>query len=410
MPLMRRFRLWLVFAAVVVAAGLAGARFVNRQSRRVAVARVQLGALESWITTNGTVEPSEPHVMSAPVSAFISAVRVVEGQKVSRGDLLLTLDVAPQRADLARAREELAKAQNELRVLESGGPIGERAQVDADLRKAEADIAQLQRARGATERLIAKQAATRDELDQTQLALTRAEATRDALARRTQELERDAALNLEVGRLAVRRASETVKLLETQVDSAAVRSPIDGTIYALPARAGNRVELGAVLARLANLRSVQVRAFVDEPDLAWVHEGQSVEVSWSAVPNRIWTGRTDRMAKSVVSRGDRMVGEVICSVENENQQLIPNLGVDVRIRAELRARTRLVPRQAVRTDQAGRYVFVVRNHTLERRAIVIDAASSTMYSIERGLTEGDEVALPGAVELRDGLRVDSEVR
>jgi HlyD family secretion protein len=196
-----------------------------------------------------------------------------------------------------------------------------------------------------------------------------------------------------------------VSLLDAQVRSADVRAPIEGTLYALPVRIGNRVETGTTLAEVADLRAMQIRAFVDEPELAAVREGLAVEVSWSAESNRVWKGHTERVPKNVVPRGDRMVGEVICSVKNDDEQLVPNLGVDVRIRLQARPRALLVPRQTVRSDQGGRYVFVVKGGTAERRLIAVDGASATSYAVARGLEEGDLVVLPGEVELRDAMRV-----
>src|SRR4029453_17627185 len=245
---------WLVLGGAAMATSFAAMRLLRSSAPEVAVARVQFGELESWITTNGVVEPREPYVIRAPVGAFVIAVQSVEGRKVRRGDSLLALDVAAQRADLARAREELVKAQNAARVLEAGPEGGEWAQVTSDFRKAEAEVLQLQRARDTTERLVAKQAANRDELDRAELALTRALATRDALARRQQELERVGPANADAARLAIERARETVSLLDAQVRSADVRAPIEGTVYALPVRVGNRVETGTTLAQVADLR------------------------------------------------------------------------------------------------------------------------------------------------------------
>jgi HlyD family secretion protein len=396
---------WLVLAGAVMATSFAAMRLLRSSAPEVAVARVQFGELETWITTNGVVEPREPYVIRAPVGAFVSAVQNVEGRKVRRGDSLLALDVAAQRADLARAREELVKAQNAALVLQVGPAGGEWAQVTSDFRKADAEVLQLQRAKDATERLVAKQAANRDELDRAELALTRALVTRDALARRQQELERMGPVNADAARLAIERARETVSLLDAQVRSADVRAPIEGTVYSLPVRVGNRVETGTTLAQVADLRAVQIRVFVDEPELAAIREGLPVEVSWSAESNRVWMGRTERVPKNVVPRGDRMVGEVICTVKNDDEQLVPNLGVDVRIRLQARPRALLVPRQAVRSDQGGRYVFVMKDRTAARRPIVVDGASATSYAVARGLEEGDLVVLPGDVELRDAMRV-----
>jgi HlyD family secretion protein len=402
-----RRRIWvgLALAAAVVVALVAGTRLTRPPVPSVAAARVHFGALESWISTNGIIEPVEPHVIASRVSAFVTAIAVAEGQSVARGDLLLTLDVEAQRAEVARAREVLARAENDARVYEAGGPAGVRAQADADLQTAEADVEHLRRERDATDRLVAKQAATRTELAQAELALERAEATRDALAKKREALRRDSAASERVARLAVQQAEETVRVFEGQVQSGAVRSPINGVVYSLVAKRGAHVDPGAVLASVADLTALRLRAFVDEPELASVEPDQPVEVSWSAVPNQVWHGRTLRVPKTVVPRGDRTVGEIVCSVTGDGRRLIPNLGVDVRIRVHSSAHSLLVPRNAVRSDGSGRYVFVVDGGVVRRRSIAVGVASATSYAVTGGLSEGEWVALPSDVSLRDGMRI-----
>ena len=104
MALPRRSARWLLSGAVLIVALLAGARLVDSPAARVAVARVKVGALESWISTNGVIEPREPHVIRAPVATFLKTVDVVEGQTVRRGVTLMTLDLAEQRAEVIERR------------------------------------------------------------------------------------------------------------------------------------------------------------------------------------------------------------------------------------------------------------------------------------------------------------------
>jgi multidrug efflux pump subunit AcrA (membrane-fusion protein) len=118
----------------------------------------------------------------------------------------------------------------------------------------------------------------------------------------------------------------------------------------------------------------------------------------------VWTGHVERLPGAVVARGERHVGEVICSLD-DSTQLIPNLDVDVRIRIQSRPRALLVPRQAVLSDQVGPYVFVIENGTLGRRTIKIDVASVADDAILSGLKEGDVVAIPVNSDLSDGMRV-----
>ncbi len=84
-----------------------------------------------------------------------------------------------------------------------------------------------------------------------------------------------------------------MKSLEERLHSATVISPVDGTFYSLPVHQGDYVKVGDLLAEIADLRHVRVRAFVDEPDLGRLAPGQEVQATWDAKPGRVWSGRTE---------------------------------------------------------------------------------------------------------------------
>ena len=98
---------------------------------------------------------------------------------------------------------------------------------------------------------------------------------------------------------------------------------------------------------MADLRHVRVRAFVDEPDLGLLEPNQNVSVTWDAKPSRTWTGHTEEVPKQVVARGMRSVGEVLCSVDNDHLDLLPNTNVQVQIMVRERRGALVVPRAAV---------------------------------------------------------------
>jgi HlyD family secretion protein len=395
--------LWLLGAAVVVVllVGLAS----RQPAPEVTVVRAARENLNVMIASNGKVEPVQPHALRAQLATFVEAVHAVEGQAVKRGQPLLTLAAADARAELARAREALLTAEDDLRAARAGGRATELAQLESDLRKAEADLARLRRERDALERLLTRQAATQDELDRSNQALARAEAEWQRLQNKKEEMARLARLDLERASLAVERGRNEIRSLEAKVQSAEVTAPVDGTLYALPVLKGQYVQVGDLLAEVADLRRVRVRAFVDEPDLGWLEPNQVVEIAWDALPARLWTGRTEMIPKTVVPRGTRSVGEVLCSVENEKIELLPNVNVNVHIRVRERTGVLVVPRGAVRGEGARRYVFVVDGGVLRQREVKLGIAGAAKQEILEGLAEGDRVVLPGDVELRDGLEV-----
>lgn len=400
----RRHLIWWMVAGggiLILLVALAG----REPPPQVTAAQVTRGALSATITSNGKVEAIEPHTLRAPLDTFVSAVHAVEGQAVRRGQLLLELEVSDARAQLARAREELLAAEEELRAARAGGAPEEVAQLESDLRKTSAELDRLRRERSALERLLARQAATRDELDQNKLALERAEAQWKLLQERKADLDRRAKLDVERAALRVERARSEIRALEQKVAAGRVVAPADSTLYSLPVRPQAFVRTGDLLAELADLRRVRVRVFVDEPELGALEKGQRVEITWEALSQRSWTGVTELIPKAVVPRGGRSVGELLCTIENEKVELLPNVNVNARIRLRERAEALAVPRGAVRTEGTKRYVFVIEGNRLRRQEIQIGISSATHHEVLTGLKDGERVALPGDIELKDGMTV-----
>ena len=123
------------------------------------------------------------------------------------------------------------------------------------------------------------------------------------------------------------------------------------------------------------------------------------------MPDRSWNGLLDQLPKTIVARGSRNVGEVLCSVDNKTGQLLPNTNVNVRIRTGERDNSLTIPRAAVRGESNTRYVFVVEQNRLRRREVEVGISNATDYEILSGIAENDVVALPGAAEFREGMSV-----
>ena len=231
---------------------------------------------------------------------------------------------------------------------------------------------------------MAKQAATRDELDQNQLALARAEADVTRLRKANEEFARSAGLLAERARLLIEQYRTEMRSLEEKVRSAEVTAPIDGTLYSLPVKERDYVQVGALLAELADLRRVRIRAFIDEPELGSLEPGQPVVITWDALPGQSWQGRTEMIPKQVVARGTRSVGEVLCSVENEKLRLLPNINVSVRINVREKANVLVVPRGAIETDGQRHFAYLVEGGGLpgvtphlRKREVQVGIASAT---------------------------------
>lgn len=400
----RRWILWVTGAVVVVAVMLG---LANRdQAPDVQTAQVKRQNLTSYIISNGKVEPIAPFIALAPFATFVSKVAATEGQPVRKGQLILTLDDASVRAQLAKVKADLLTAQAQLQNAAAGGAADQLAQINGEIRKAQIDVASLQKQQEELKQLVAQKATTQQELDQNQSKLAQAQTALDTAQQRKAALAAAAGVNLESARLEVQHDQELIRSLGEDVRNSTVIAPSDGTLYSLPVTLGQYMQVGQTLAEMADLRHVRVRAFVDEPDIGWLAPGQNVEITWDALPGRTWSGTTETVPKQVVQRQVRSVGEVLCSVDNDKLELLPNVNVDVKIEVRQSKNALAVPRGAVHADGAQHFVFVVDGGVAHKRSVEVGIANATEYEVISGLKEGDTVAIAGEAVLREGMQVN----
>lgn len=405
--LRNRMLLLLALAAVIafVLVTMSGRQPVAKISATTPVRQT----LVSSISSNGKVEPVAPYSIRAQLDTFVEKVGASEGQNVKKGQLLLQLNVKDAAAQLAAAQSRLLRAEDDLRAAKAGGRAGESARVTGDLANARAQLDLEQRNHEALLRLSKQGAATKDELAANELALAKAQEEVNRLTGVKQEYDRGVNLDASHATLTVQQARSEVALLEDKVRQGRITAPVDGTLYSLPVKAGDFVKVGDLLAEMADLHQVRVRAFIDEPEMGGLEIGDPVKITWDALPNRVWQGKTEMIPKQVVSRGTRSVAELLCSIENSKLELLPNTNVNVRINAKERKDVVAVARGAVESDNGQRFVFVVKDgvgtSTLEKRQIQVGIADANNYEVVGGLKENEVVALPGDVEFRDGMRV-----
>src|SRR6266436_1532615 len=402
-----------IFLVLAAAAVIVLVRLTGRQPvAKIAAVTPVRENLVSSISTNGKVEPIAPFVVRAQLDTFVERISAVEGQAVKKGQLLLELNVKDAAAQLADARSKLLRAEDDLRAAKAGGRSDEAAKTEGQLAAALALRDRLQRNHDSLERLIAQQAATKDELAANDLDLAKADALVKQLTAAKQEFEHGVKLSANSTSLQVEQLRSEVAALEEKVRDGRIAAPSAGTLYSLPVKAGDYVKVGDLLAEMADLHKVRVRAFIDEPELGGLEPGEPVKITWDALPNRTWMGKTQIIPKQVVARQARSVGELLCEVNNDKLELLPNINVNVRINSHERINVLTVPRGAVEADGGQRFVFVVLRNalgvgkaTLQKREIRVGIADATNYEVLGGLQEGEMVALPGDVDLKDGMPV-----
>lgn len=396
---------WVVIVFPIVVIVALSAALSRRTVIPVRAETTTRETLTNTISTNGKAEPVDNFEAHAAAPGTVKKVHVKSGQTVKAGQLLLEMDSADARAQSARALAQLKAAQADLQAVRHGGTQEEVLTGAASLSKAKAEQASAQKNLEAVKRLEQNGSASQSEVEEAQNRLDRANAD----LKLAQQKQTGRYSNPEVARVQAQAAEAQAAYQAAQdlLSKAIVRSPRAGTVYSLPVRDGNFVNAGDLLVQVADLKQMQVRAFVDEPEIGKLAANEKVSITWDAVPGRTWEGVVTRVPTTVIQRGTRNVGEIVCGVSNEDLKLLPNVNVNVLVTTSKADNAVSVSREAVYQNSGARYVFLIKENHLKRQEVDTGIANLTRIQITKGLDEGAKVAL-GAVNsqaLYDGAPV-----
>ena len=382
------------------------ASFASRDdSVPISIAIASRKNIRSVISTNGKVEPVRNFEAHAPVSTTVKRVLVKEGEHVKKGQLLVELDAANARSQIAQAEAQVRASEADASALENGGNREEVLTTEAQLVKARGDLQTAQRNLQALLKLQQSGAASSGEVSTARSAVSAAGAQTKMLESKL----KDRYSRPEIARVQAEQseAQSAYAAAQDVLSQLLVRAPFDGEVYSLPVKAGAYLNPGDLVLEEADLSKVVVRAFVDEPDIAHLSPGERIEVTWDAMPGRTWTGEVNGIPASVKLRGARNVGETTCIVPNQDFKLLPDINVGVTIITAEHQDALTIPREALRQDDSVPYVYQVVNDELHRQPVQTAITNLTSVEVVGGLTERAQVAIAAlnGKPLRDQLPV-----
>ncbi len=366
-PRRRPLRWVLGGLAVLVIAWIAsralGTRVAEVQTAPAVVHAGEARVRGTVLTGTGYVVTGEKYIsIGVRVAGRIERYYVDEGQSVRAGDPLVAIDDRDYRARLDKAEAALATARANL-VLHT-----------SELRRAE------RLHRGG---IIAAQEL---EQKQNQEAVDRA---------RIAELEAE------------------VALARVELDYTILRAPRDGVILAKLKEVGEIAVPGGFagsgdLVRMANLDDMRAEVDVNESDLARIRLGQEAEVVPDAYRDARYAAKVVKLYPQVNRQKGTLKVEV--QVQNADARLLPDMSVRVNFLAEAMpaapgAKVVLVPRTALRGDDAGSYVWLVDGERVRRRPVAVGTELGDQVQITEGLAGGETLVAGDASTLAEGAAV-----
>jgi multidrug efflux system membrane fusion protein len=310
----------------------------------------------------GTVEACADVDIKAQVTGILMQVHFTEGQMVSKGDRLLSIDPRQPQAALKMAQANLEKDQ-------------------AQLKNAEREAARQQE-------LLAKGFASQDVYDQT---VTAVETLRAAVS-------------------ADKAAIENAALL---CDYCSICSPVDGFTGRLDVHQGNLVKANdSSVVTIRQVDPIYVSFWVREQYLPAIQKhmaagGLDVQVTPPGQDSEPTHG-TLSFIDNTVDPANRTI-HLRATFANKDRRLWPGQYVNVVLTVAQEPNSIVVPSPAIQPGQNQQFIYVVKSdQTVEARPVTVKRAVNDKESVVEGVQPGEVVVTNGQLRLVPGARVQSK--
>ena len=387
----RRIGIFVVVAALAVAVALWFVfRLVRPPVLDVTVATAEsiggapgAGASEV-LNASGYVVARQRASVSSEVAGRLDALRVDEGSRVQKGDILGVLRNEDQRAAVASAQAALAAA------------TAAHAEAKASAHEADLDL-------GRRRELLGRGLVSQSEFD---AAEAKAQVTRSRVESTAAEIE-NARAGLDAARISYEktfiRAPFSGAVLRKEAEVGEIVSPI-------PSSGG--LTRGAIVT-MANLATLEVEVDVNEGYVARAREGMRAEITLDAYPSVHYPGRV----RQIVPTADRQKATVRVKVafDSLDARVLPEMGAKVTFLAEpdgpagdggSAVPTAVwIPSAAVREREGRAVVFVVEGGRAMARSVSPRPLGPDRVSVSGGLAAGERVVVEAPEELADRARV-----
>ena len=386
---------WIVLALIVLVLIAAAASAVLSHKTEVQVANSAKPATgpAGVLNASGYITPRRRATIAAKITGRVTGVHFDEGTRVTEGQLLATLDDSDVRRALESAKADRDSSQAAI------------ADYEVQLRNAEI---QLRRA----EQLQREGVQTQEFLDN---AHTSADSLRAKIVLAKQQ---------------VVAAEARIREQQQAVDNCTIRAPFAGIVVSKDAQVGEMVSPVSAgggftrtgIATIVDLHSNEIEVDVSESYIAKVRNDQGVNAVLDAYPD--WT--IPAKVRTVIPTADRQKATVKVRISftapdhvhffdpAADPRILPDMGVKVTFleetekskKNEVKSRAvALVPQKAIRQDSSSKYVFLVKDGVLERRAVTLGSERGSDVEILAGLQPDQAVVVAGPDSLRDGQAV-----
>jgi len=354
---------WIVILALLAVGGFFGYKKLPAlkgngaalvESGRVTTAVAEKKDIKFAVKAAGEIGPAEQVSVKPEINGKIETLPVDLGDKVKKGDVLVSLD-----------DKELQNT---------------RASVVTDIERAKLQLTQAERNFNRAK-----------ELHEANLI--------------SMEVYENTKTEFDLARNALDRSQRELAIIDERLTKTKIMAPFDCTILTRPVSIGQAVSgsggfnSGTEVLTIADLNSMVINAHINQADITRLRSEQEVEVAIEAVTGLVLTGRVERIAPQATIKNNIKGFAVRILLKDVGDKVRPGMTANITIPVASAEDVLAVPLAAVFTERdpetgaSERYVYVQSAEGHERRTVHIGVSDLFFAEVQEGLKPGDVVLL-----------------
>src|SRR4051812_23502439 len=350
---------WIVIVLLVGVGGFFGykklpelkaSKTAAERAGRVATATAERKDIRFNVKAAGEIGPAEQVSVKPEINGKIEQLPVDLGDKVKKGDILVTLD-----------DKELQNT---------------RASVVTDIERAKLQLTQAERNFNRAK-----------ELHEANLI--------------SMEVYENSKTEYDLARNALDRSQRELAIIDERLTKTKIMAPFDCTILTRPVSIGQAVSgsggfnSGTEVLTIADLNSMVINAHINQADITRLKSDQEVEVAIEAVSGLVLTGRVERIAPQATIKNNIKGFAVRILLKDVGDKVRPGMTANITIPVSSADNVLAVPLAAVYTERdpdtgtTERFVYVQKEDGYERKPIEIGVSDLFFAEVQEGLQPGD---------------------
>ncbi len=373
------------------------------QSFDVTTAAAIKRELPQYFEATGTLAGDEQTDVAPIIGGKVVLVGVDLGTFVKKGDMLAKLDDRDAQLRLEQAQAQLSQQEATVRQAEERLGLKSNQKFDPlqvpDVRNARAALNLAEKQFRRYEKLLESGDVSRSTFDVQKAQFEQAQQAYETavnVARQNYAAVQTARAGLQSIRVQIEQAKKAI-------NDSVIYSPMAGFVADRPVDVGEYVTTTSKIATIVRTNPLRMKIDVPEQSVPSVKVGQTVSLTTSAYPDKIFNGHVARISPNVNTTSRTLTVEA--EVNNSEGLLKPGQFATARIAQPLTESAVMIPARAVRTEGNVNRVFVIKDGKAEQRLVQLGRTDGDMVEVKTGIKENEKVATGNVDKLADGSSV-----